>query len=216
MENNKDQELINFQEQFLLEGEKIVWFKSQKYDLIIVVNAALVSSIVFTIVMILIIGLLIKNIPLSIAFIGIILPVIAGLYFYAFVVYLKRKHRLNLTYRQLKMYKKLDVVTDKRFIKRDYELVYKERDMNDHFKNDAVKQEKDFLFTDLNHIDSIGVNYYWNAVFFFVNHLDYSYLRIYFDSKREIDSFLQAINEAFTLEIVEGRDPLIYKYKMLK
>jgi hypothetical protein len=218
LKDSKDQEIKELITRYLLTGEKILWFQHQKQNLAGVIYrifTILIGSFVFVPLLILIAMFTSNPITLPIVLFGIYLPIASASIFHSLIVYLTRKKRLNLSYRQLKNYEVLNVLTNQRYIKRDYKFAYNEKDMDEHFKDEAVKKENDLVYVDRNRIDHIGINYFWKGVFFFVNQLDYSYLRIFFETKNEMDSFLQIMKDTFLIELVEEKDQLAFKYKVL-
>lgn len=219
MENSKNQEIKELITRYLRPDEKILWYQHKRQNLaggIYKIVTLLIGSFVFVPIIILLAMLTSNPITLPIVLFGVYIPIMAISISYNIIVYLTRKKRLNLNYAQLRNYEILDVLTSQRYIKRDYKFEYEEKDMDEHFENEAVKREKDLVYVDRNRIDHIGVNYFWNAVFFFVNQLDYSYLRIFFETKKEMDSFVQIMNDTFLLELVEVKDRLAFKYKIIK
>ena len=132
----------------LLESEKILWQRSKIVNLLRFINWAIVFMIIFPL---LICGIFISIFIILRDIVGIILAIciiiIGELLIIGYTIndYRKKRNSLHLTTQQLKNYKYYDILTNIRYIRRNYHLNFN-KNLNFHaYPSEALTITDDFV-----------------------------------------------------------------------
>lgn len=144
----------------LPKNEEVLWFHEENTDLTYFIKMTLIfiiCSFIMVPVCNIYIFYFIGEIEKLILFLSFI--IIDGfLMLLAVFNYKKLKNRLNLTYRKLKNYKEFVILTNKRYIRRNYYLNFKVNLSRYIFEN-ALEQIGDVLYIKLEKINKVIVDY---------------------------------------------------------
>ncbi|MFX1313649.1 MAG: hypothetical protein ACFFHD_13725 [Promethearchaeota archaeon] len=202
-------------DKYLLKNEKILWHKGEIVNLVY-----FIKGIIIFIACSIVIGLILdiyliynikayKVLTLTIVFLTIDIILIL----LAFYNYRKRKKRLQSTYKELKNYEEFDILTNLRFIRRNYYLNYKV-DLSRYIFEKVVDQIDDVVFLKLENIKGIIIDYQVKEInFIFNDECNFSpfYIKFMKMNSNEIEEIIEIITQILNLERVE-KFPRYEKY----
>lgn len=202
-------------EKHLLKDERILWHKSEIVNLVYFIQGIIIF-IACSIVIGLILDIyLIYNIEefegLTLTTVFLIIDIV--LIWLAIYNYRKRKKRLKSTYKELKNYEEFVILTNNRFIRRNYYLNYKV-DLSRYVFENVLEQIGDVVFLKLENIKGIIIEYQVKEINFVFNdelNLSPFYIKFMRMNSNEIEEVIEIITQILNLERVE-KFPRYEKY----
>jgi len=193
-------------DQFLDEDEEILWSRKKIVNLLSIIPFILKAGIIFTLFCLIFI--------IYSFFLGSVIGIMLILSFYTFglgflIVAVVKSYRtktktIQLNRDQLKEYEFFYIITNKRYIRKDYYYHYK-RDFSKYPKN-AFYQIGDSVFLNFDYVDEILVDYVLKEVNFKIKGFPEG--RAFFLEFKEIDELekiMEIIQTVIPLEILENK-----------
>jgi hypothetical protein len=190
---------------FLYEDEEIKWYRREEsVNLLNLLDPIIIMSIT---PLTFLLGIFAIFIPSELVITAFIVFIIFDIILIpmALYKYQRKKMRLNLTYRELKQYNEIIMITNKRYIYKSY--YYLVRQISNLYDDDAITQINDIIMLDLNFVDYIVINNWFKKIFIFVGSVDnYPDFFIDFncDKENDIKSVFNILKDLIPLELVES------------
>ena len=204
----------------LNEDEEIKWYRRRRINLLFLVNVIILfilTTVLGGIIGIILIGIF--NSPELMIMIGFFLTLIILDILLIPVALYKRHHkktRMNLTYRELKYYNEIVMITNRRFIYKSY--YYSDHKISNLYDDDVVHQINDIILLGLNFVDYIVTNKVFKKIYIFVGSQD-DYPDFYIDftndKENDIESVFTILKDLIPLELIESTKHA-EKYKRIK
>lgn len=204
----------------LNEDEEIKWYRSKRINLLFFFNVIILfilTTVLGGIIGIILIGIF--NSPELMIMIGFFLTLIILDIFLIPIALYKRHHkktRMNLTYRELKYYNESVMITNRRFIYKNY--YYSDRNISNLYDDDVVHQINDIILLGLNFVDYVIINKLFKKIYIFVGSQD-DYPDFYIDftndKENDIESVFTILKDLIPLELIESTKHA-KKYKRIK
>ena len=204
----------------LNEDEEIKWYRRRRINLLFFFNAIILF--ILTTVLVGIIGVVlfgIFNSPELMIMIGTFLSlIILDIFLISIALYKRhrRKTQMNMTYRELKYYNEIVMITIRRFIYKSY--YYSEHNISNLYDDDVLHQINDIILLGLNFVDYLVINKLFKKIYIFVGSQD-DYPDFYIDftndKENDIESVFTILKDLIPLELIESTKHA-KKYKRIK
>jgi len=201
-------------ENYLSKDEKVIWFRCEIVNIVYFIRLVIIF-IVLSFIVIPLFNFIYDSIGemeiLSLIVFFFISDVV--LLFLAGYNYSKRKKKLNLTYNQLKNYEEFVILTNKRFIRKNYYMNYK-LDLSRYVFENILEYNDDIIFIKLENIKAISIDYLYREIYFLFekdSHLSKFYIKFLKKDLKEINEVLKRLKQILNLKKVE-KDPHYEKF----
>ncbi|UCC18927.1 MAG: hypothetical protein JSV62_12575 [Promethearchaeota archaeon] len=194
-------------EKYLQKDEEILWKSSENVNLVYFIRG-ITFFIICSLFMVPLFAILLFQILEQItAFILIVVFIIIDLLLSLLGIYnyKKRKKRLNLAYNELKNYKEFVILTNKRFIRRNYYLNFKVN-LSRYISENLLEKIGDIIFIKLENIKVVIIEHNVEEInFLFHNELTLSpfYIKTFKMDSKETSGITELVIKILNLERVE-------------
>jgi len=200
---------------FLEKDEEILWIRKQKKNLLSIISFGIkVGIISFFFCLILILITIFSEMILAIIIITIIFMIIIGWLIWYVNHHINRmKKILELSSKELRQYDFIEIITNKRYIRKSYFFSYF-KDLSKYPKN-LIEQTGDIIFLNLDSIEKIIIEYKYRRIGLFLKGYkpkffnDTDFFIEFIDD--EFDELIKLLKNTLTLERKE-KNPVFEEY----
>ena len=197
----KSHESVGQIKELLKKGEVIKWYRRKQVNLLIFLR----NTVLFIVISFLVGIVFFVIIDPSMLALMIITFIIIDIILISKALRKSRKMRLNLTHSELKDYNEIVMITNMRYIFKNY--YYLNHQISNLFDDGVVTQINDIVLLDLKFVDYTIINNIFKKIYIWVGYFGGAPdFEIYFfhDKENDINSVFNILKDLIPLELIES------------